>query len=123
MRKLIVGLLLLPLWCFSATVTVTGIGNTVEEAKYNGFRSAIETHLGTLVLSEREHHNYTTVKNELLVYSSGYVEKYEIISQQIVRNKINLVMDVTVNSNKIRDRKSTRLNSSHIPLSRMPSSA
>ena len=93
-----------PLWCFAGTVTVTGVGNDFEEAKYNGFRNAIETHLGTLVLSEREHHNYKTVKNELLVYSSGYIDRYDIISQQVVRNKINLVMDVTVNSNKISNR-------------------
>lgn len=104
MRKLIVGILLFPLWCFAGTVTVTGIGNDFEEAKYNGFRNAIETHLGTLVLSEREHHNYKTVKNELLVYSSGYIDRYDIVSQQVIRNKINLVMDVTVNSNKISNR-------------------
>ena len=30
---------------------------------------------------------------------------------------------VHMSSNEVRDRKSTRLNSSHIPLSRMPSSA
>ena len=39
-----------------------------------------------------------------------------------MRTEINVIPDYRV-PNSIRDRKSTRLNSSHIPLSRMPSSA
>ena len=70
MHKFIVILLMFPLWCFAGTVTVTGVGNDFEEAKYNGFRNAIETHLGTLVLSEREHHNYKTDRKSTRLNSS-----------------------------------------------------
>ena len=50
------------------------------------------------------------------IYTFGkFNRKIDAISEEI--NKIQKKL------NKLRDRKSTRLNSSHIPLSRMPSSA
>ena len=48
-----------------------------------------------------------------------------VIRAEIIRGERNLNIDLEINANKANraDRKSTRLNSSHIPLSRMPSSA
>lgn len=97
-------ILLAPLWAFAEPITITGIGSTFEEAKNNGFQNAIEFYVGTLVLSEREHHNYKTTKNSILTYSSGFIDEYKIISQQSINNQITVVMQVTVSSNKISDR-------------------
>jgi predicted RNase H-like HicB family nuclease len=59
---------------------VSGQGATFEEAKQNAFRTAIEFTVGSVVTSERESNNYKLVKDEILVYSAGYVTDYKIIS-------------------------------------------
>lgn len=97
-------LLLAPLWVFANPITVVGVGNNIEQAKLNGFRTAIELYVGTVIVSERDYHNYRNIKNELLVYSSGYVDRYQIISTQDIDDQIRLVMDVTVSTNKISNR-------------------
>ena len=43
--------------------------------------------------------------------------------EQAIKNNAQLVAEAGTGTGKTLDRKSTRLNSSHIPLSRMPSSA
>lgn len=85
-------------------IQVTGRGKTVDEAKNNAFANAIDIVVGTIVVNEREAANYRLVKNEILVYSSGYVDDYKILSQDRIGSDIVLQMDVTVSSNKISQR-------------------
>lgn len=85
-------------------VRTTGVGNTYEEAKNNAFKEAIEHHLGVVIASERESHNNNLTKNEILAYSSGYVDEYKIISQQTTGNKVHLVIDVKLALLRISDR-------------------
>lgn len=85
-------------------IRVVGTGIDIESAKHNGFSNAIDVYVGTVVLSERELHNYKLTKNQILVYSSGYVDDFKIISQINVGNQLQVVMDVSVNTNKISDR-------------------
>jgi hypothetical protein len=79
MKKLLAGLLWL-VAPFANALQVSGEGATLEEAKLNAFRTAIEFAAGSVVVSERESHNYKLVRNEILVYSAGYVTDYKIIS-------------------------------------------
>ena len=85
-------------------IRTTGVGNTYEEAKNNAFKEAIEHHLGVVIASERESHNNNLTKNEILAYSSGYVDEYKIISQQTTGNKVHLVIDVKLALLRISDR-------------------
>ena len=85
-------------------IRTTGVGNTYEEAKHNAFKEAIEYHLGVVIASERESRNENLTKNEILAYSSGYVDEYKIISQQSNGNKIQLIVDVKLSLLRISDR-------------------
>lgn len=103
MKKLLSGLL-----CLVATtagaIQVTGEGSTFEEAKLNAFKTAIEFEAGAVVVSERESNNYKLVRNEILVYSSGYITDYKIINTIKQGNHVKVLVDVQVASNKLADR-------------------
>lgn len=103
MKKLLSGLL-----CVVATsapaIQVTGEGSTFEEAKLNAFKTAIEFEAGAVVVSEREINNYKLIKNEILIYSSGYITDYKIISSVKNGNQVKVLVDVQVASNKLADR-------------------
>lgn len=104
MRFILCLLLLTSTNSFANYIRVIGVGKNYEEAKHNGFSQAIDLHVGTVVLSERELSNYNLIKNEILVYSSGYVIDFRIIIQNNTENQIQLIMDVLVNGNQISDR-------------------
>jgi hypothetical protein len=82
----------------------TGIGYTYEEAKQNAFKEAIEYQVGVVIASERESYNDKLIKNEILAYSSAYVDEYKIISQQNVGNKVEVVVDVKLSLLRLSDR-------------------
>lgn len=85
-------------------IRITGIGNTYEEAKHNAFKEAIEYQVGVVIASERETIKDALSKNDILAYSSGFVDEYKIISQQKIGNKVQLVVDVKLSSVKLSDR-------------------
>ena len=85
-------------------IRTTGIGNTYEEAKNNAFKEAIEYQIGVVISSERESIKDTLTKNDILAYSSGFVDEYKIISQQNIGNKVQLVVDVKLSSVRLSDR-------------------
>ena len=103
MKKLLSGLLYLVATTASA-IQVTGEGSTFEEAKQNAFKTAIEFEAGAVVVSERESNNYKLVRNEILVYSSGYITDYKIINTIRQGNHVKVLVDVQVASNKLADR-------------------
>jgi hypothetical protein len=82
----------------------TGIGNTYEEAKHNAFKEAIEYQVGVVIASERESYNDKLIKNEILAYSSAFVDEYKIISQEIIGNKVQVVVDVKLSLLNLSDR-------------------
>lgn len=83
---------------------VSGQGATFEKAKQNAFRTAIEFTVGSVVTSERESNNYKLVKDEILVYSAGYVSDYKIINTIRSGNQVQVIVDVQVASSKLSDR-------------------
>jgi hypothetical protein len=103
MKRLLSGLLCL-VAPFANALQVSGQGATFEEAKQNAFRTAIEFAAGSVVTSERESHNYKLVKDEILVYSAGYVSDYKIISTIKSGSQVQVIVDVQVASSKLSDR-------------------
>jgi len=85
-------------------IRTTGLGNTYEEAKNNAFKEAIEYHLGVVISSERESIKDNLTKNDILAYSSGFVDEYKIVSQQNIDNKVQLVVDVKLSTVRLSDR-------------------
>lgn len=83
---------------------VTGVGNSVEDAKKDGFRKAIEYAVGTVVLSDKQSINNRLVKDEIISNSAGYVDDYVIEKQTINYNQVTLVMVVKVKSSSIANR-------------------
>jgi len=103
MKILLSGLLCL-VATFANALQVSGQGATFEEAKLNAFRTAIEIVAGSVVTTERESVNYKLVKDEILVYSAGYVTDYKIINTFKSGNHIQVIVDVQVSSSKLSDR-------------------
>lgn len=85
-------------------IRVSGIGVTSEHARHDAFTKAIEYKMGSLVLSERESQNLKLVKNDIAVYSSGYIDKYKIVSESINGKNIVVTVDVVVSDSKIKNR-------------------
>lgn len=103
-RLLIVACLFLFNVAYANTVTVNGLGRSFEEAKQQAFRKAIEFHLGATVLSDIETQNFARVKDEIYIYSAGYVDEYTIIQHEVYNNVISLTIRVTVSESKIKNR-------------------
>jgi hypothetical protein len=60
---------------------VTGVGTDSDKAVQNAFSQAIEQTVGLLVDAETVVKNDQLIRDEILTYSRGYVEKYEIVSR------------------------------------------
>jgi hypothetical protein len=109
MRLLLIAVCFILTACASTSksdnyIRTTGIGNTYEEAKNNAFKEAIEHHLGVVISSERETIKDNLTKNDILAYSSGFVDEYKIISQQNIGGKVQLVVDVKLSLLRLSDR-------------------
>lgn len=63
-------------------IEVVGQGRTPEEARLNGFRVAVEQAIGSVVSSESEGQNSRLIKDEIINYSAGYVDRYEIVKTE-----------------------------------------
>jgi hypothetical protein len=87
MKKLIlICTLLLNIACIAqedktVTLTVSGTGKTIEEAKTNALRSSIEQAFGAFISSKTEILNDNLVKDEIVSVANGNVQKYDVISQ------------------------------------------
>jgi hypothetical protein len=68
----------------TVTLTVSGTGKTLEEAKSNALRSAIEQAFGAFISSKTEILNDNLVKDEIVSVSNGNIQKYEIISESVL---------------------------------------
>jgi len=79
----------------TVTLTTSGTGKTLEEAKNNALRSAIEQAFGAFISSKTEILNDEIVKDEIVSISNGNIVKYDVISD--VRINENL-FSTTVSS-------------------------
>lgn len=95
-------------------IRVTGDGSSFEQAKQVAFREAIQIQVGSVVVSERESNNLKTIKNEILVHSSGYVDDYKVISQSNSGNRISVTVDVKVRTSQIAEKLLNRSDSANI---------
>jgi hypothetical protein len=85
-------------------IEVAGRGNTPEQARDNGFRLAVEQALGTLISSETETQNGRIVRDEIISYAAGYVDRFTIVSTGTAGNQTEVVMKVWVGRSALADR-------------------
>lgn len=85
-------------------ITVTGSGKSFEEAKENAFRKAIEFKVGVTVLSDLEVKNYKVAKENIFLYSAGYVDDYKILTQENTNTGVIVMMNVSVSESKLKNR-------------------
>lgn len=85
-------------------VQVEATADSKESARNEAFRLAVDMAVGTIVVAETEIKNSEIVRNDILKYSSGYIDNFTIKSESKVGDKTRLVIDVWVGESKIADR-------------------
>lgn len=85
-------------------IQVQSSGRTFEQARQNAFRLAVEEAAGFAILSESELRNSKLARDEIITYSSAFVEKYKIVNRLDSGNSVNLVVDVWVAESAIANR-------------------
>ena len=86
-------------------IEVEGHGATPTQARDNGFRLAVEQALGTLVSSETEVNNGRMVRDEIISYAAGYVDRFTIVSTETTASGESQVrMKVWVGRSALADR-------------------
>ena len=87
----------------TVTLTVSGTGKTLEEAKTNALRSAIEQAFGAFISSKTEILNDNLVKDEVVSVANGNIQKFEIVSQvEIPNNGYAMTLNATVSISKLK---------------------
>jgi len=86
----------------TVTITVTGQGKTIDEAKTNALRSAIEQAFGAFISSNTTILNDNLVKDEIVSVANGNIQKFEILNQTILPDGSNIAtLKATVSVNKL----------------------
>jgi molybdopterin biosynthesis enzyme MoaB len=86
----------------TVTLTVSGTGKTIEDAKLNALRSAIEQAFGAFISSKTEILNDQLIKDEIVSVANGNVQKYNLVSQAEVPNiGYAITLSATVSISKL----------------------
>jgi hypothetical protein len=85
-------------------VKVQSTGSDVNSARENAFKLAVEQAVGAVVLSETEMRNNRITRDEIINYSSGFVDKFNIVDQEQVNGSVRLTVEVWVSSSAIANR-------------------
>lgn len=78
-----------------------GIGNTKEEAIKQGLKFAIEKCIGVLIQGEVLVKNNRIINDEIISFSRGYIESYEIISENNENGLYKVRLFIQVAKNKV----------------------
>ena len=82
-------------------IRVTGEATTIEQAKENAFRTAVQQQAGAIVLSEREARMSLLTKENISVFSAGYINDFKIVDINQNGSTIIITMDVLVSDSKL----------------------
>ena len=86
----------------TTAVYVEGTGQTLEEAKKDAFRLAIQEVVGVLSISEQAVDGDKLIKDRINEYSAGYIDDFEVVdTHQDSSDRIVVAMNVRVASSKI----------------------
>ena len=85
-------------------VDVVSEAGSVEQARLEGFRTAVNQAVGSVIATQTEVQNSRLVRDEIINYSSGYVDRFEIQSQTWQGNRVRLQMRVWVAESRLAHR-------------------
>jgi len=85
-------------------VDVVSEGTTVEQARLEGFRTAVNQAVGSVVATQTQTQNQRLVRDEIINYSSGFVDRFEILDQQNLGTGVRLKMRVWVAESRLAHR-------------------
>jgi hypothetical protein len=85
-------------------VDVVSQGSTAEQARLEGFRTAVNQAVGSVVTTQTQTQNQRLTRDEIINYSSGFVDRFEILEQQDQGNRVQLKMRVWVAESRLAHR-------------------
>ena len=85
-------------------IEVAGEGRTTEEARKVAFRIAVEQAIGSLLSSETEVQNGRIMRDEIINYASGYIDRFEVTGQEASPLGIRTTMKVWVRRSALSNR-------------------
>ena len=85
-------------------VDVVSEGVTAEQARLEGFRTAVNQAVGSVVATQTQTQNQRLTRDEIINYSSGFVDRFEILEQQSIGNGVRLKMRVWVAESRLAQR-------------------
>lgn len=85
-------------------VEVTSQGRDIEEAREQGMRMAVEQAVGAVISSGTRAISGRLVLEDIIVYSSGYVDDYKLVDQQILPDRAQVRMQVWVSHSRLANR-------------------
>jgi hypothetical protein len=86
----------------TVTLTVTGQGKTVEEAKNIALRSAVEEAFGAFISSNTTILNDKLIKDEIVAVTNGNIQKYDILNEtQLPDGSYAIIIKAIVSINKL----------------------
>jgi hypothetical protein len=85
-------------------VDVVSEGYSVEQARLEGFRTAVNQAVGSVVATQTQTQNQRLVRDEIINYSSGFVDRFEILEQQQLGSRTRLKMRVWVAESRLAHR-------------------
>jgi hypothetical protein len=85
-------------------VDVVSQGANTEQARLEGFRTAVNQAVGSVVATQTQTQNQRLIQDEIINYSSGFVDRFEILEQQDQGNRVQLKMRVWVAESRLAHR-------------------
>lgn len=95
-------------------IRIVGAGPTYNDALQNAFKVAIEYKVGLVLLNETESKNQNLVRDEIISYSSGYVDNFRVLSNEFKNNLVLLTVDVFVSDSKLANRLLSKPSSTNV---------
>lgn len=84
-------------------ITVTGRGLTMDEALQDAFRNAIEGITGVYVINFTEVENFQLINDEIVTHSTGFIKKYEVLSERKADTLIILSVRCQVDGSPLKE--------------------
>jgi hypothetical protein len=79
-------------------------GTTLQEAREQAFRMAVERAVGTVIASETEVQDSRIVRDEIISYAAGFVDRYELVDQATVNGRVRVHIKVWVAHSRLSER-------------------
>lgn len=82
-------------------VIVRGVGTDSDQALKNAFENAVNEAIGALVSSETRIENDALIKDEIRLYSKGFIKTYKILSESGQSDKYEVLLAAIVTEKQI----------------------